>query len=323
MKHFITVCMALLCACVLLTQCTKSSSTTSVSRPTFDADSAYRNVTMQLSYGARVPNSEAHTQCMVWLAKELRRYHFDVRFERGVLPNYMGQNQTLINIVATYGGSDTVSSVLLAAHYDTRPWTDAETEYEDRFYPVPGANDGASGVGVLLEVARQIDRYAQEGKRGVPVTIVLLDCEDGGTPSFYTDIQREDTWCLGAQWWAANNTKPIQYGIVLDMVGAADAQFPREYFSSQYAENYQEMIWRKANALGYGRLFVNDYSMPITDDHYYINLSGIPCVDIIHYDAHTQTGFADWWHTREDDLQHIDPSTLKAVGEVVLSCLNY
>ena len=307
----------------LFVQCSGSTRTTTVQRPHFDSDSAYLYVARQLAFGPRVPNSEAHTRCMLWIGEELKRHHFDVQYQSGVLPNYAGKGQVLINIIATYKGSDTIPSVLLAAHYDTRPWTDNEAEYENRFTPVIGANDGASGVAVLLEVARQIDAYNEAGIKGQPVTLVFFDLEDSGTPAFFTGVQREDTWCLGSQWWAANNHQAIQYGIVLDMVGAPDAQFPKEYYSAQYAENYQEKIWRKAASLGYGRLFVQDYTMPITDDHYYVNLSGIPCVDIIHYDAHTQTGFADWWHTQKDNLQHIDKATLQAVGEVILSCLNY
>ncbi|MBQ9522927.1 MAG: M28 family peptidase [Paludibacteraceae bacterium] len=315
-----------------LMSCTSKSSAP-IERPRFDADSAYSFVETQLSFGPRIPNSESHTRCAVWYIQKLRSYGFDVELQRGTMTDYAGKDQQVINILASRPSASKAQPVLLAAHYDTRPWCDAEEEYQDRFYNVPGANDGASGVAVLLEIARQISLYAKDSVYGVPVEIALLDCEDGGTPSFYTGMQREDTWCLGAQLWALNYTQDgegrkakgegYQYGVVLDMVGAPDAQFPREYYSSHYAPNYQEHIWRQAKKLGYGRLFTNDYSLPITDDHYYINLGGVPCVDIIHYDAHTQTGFACWWHTREDNLQNIDKSTLQAVGEVILSCLNY
>jgi len=109
--------------------------------------------------------------------------------------------------------------------------------------------------------------------------------------------------------------------VLLDMVGAPDASFPREYYSSQYASNYQEKIWKHARDLGHGRYFSDQYSYPIIDDHYYVNIAGIPCVDIIHYDLRQSTGFPEWWHTRRDDLRNIDKNTLQAVGEVVMSLL--
>ena len=164
--------------------------------------------------------------------------------------------------------------------------------------------------------------------------IIFFDCEDSGTPRFYTGMEREDTWCLGSQLWATNYAEKInnhqssiinqqyQYGIVLDMVGAPDASFPRELYSTQYAANYQQQIWKTAEKLGYGAMFTNQQSYPITDDHYYVNyIAGIPCVDIIHYDIRNATGFPHWWHTRNDNMDNISKSTLQAVGEVIMSQL--
>jgi Zn-dependent M28 family amino/carboxypeptidase len=223
--------------------------------------------------------------------------------------------------------------ILLGAHYDTRPWCDEEEDYSDRFYNVPGANDGASGVGVLLEIGRQLGLRIADSTLRTPVDIVLFDCDDMGTPHFYTGQEREDTWCLGSQLWATNYANNIklsnseasngyQYGIILDMVGAPDAVFPLEMYSTQYASNYQHQIWRAAEQLGYGSMWVKQQSYPITDDHYYINyIAGIPCVDVIHYDIRNATGFPHWWHTRNDNMDNISKSTLQAVGEVVMSQL--
>ena len=161
----------------------------------------------------------------------------------------------------------------------------------------------------------------------IPVDIIFFDVEDMGSPNVYTGPEREDTWCLGSQLWATNyvgqTAKPAyQFGIVLDMVGAPDASFPREMYSTNYAANYQQQIWRAAQKLGYGSLFINQQSYPITDDHYYINhIAGIPCVDVIHYDIRNATGFPSWWHTRQDDMTNIAKPTLQAVGEVVMSQL--
>jgi len=179
-------------------------------------------------------------------------------------------------------------------------------------------------VAVLLEVARQLGLKIADSTFATPVDIIFFDCEDMGTPRVYTGAEREDTWCLGSQLWATNYAKlpHVQYrfGIVLDMVGAPDASFPREMYSTQYAANYQQQIWHSAEQLGYGAMFTNQQSYPITDDHYYVNyIAGIPCVDIIHYDIRNATGFPHWWHTRNDNLDNISKSTLQAVGEVVMA----
>ena len=281
--------------------------------------------------------------CAVWLIEQLRAYGAEVELQKGQLPDYRGNNQQIYNIIGHFYTPETADRprILLAAHYDTRPWCDEEPDYAERFYNVPGANDGASGVAILLEVARQLSiRISNNSDDGpttsdqrltTPVDIIFFDCEDSGTPQFYTGAERENTWCLGSQLWATNYanksndqrpTTNYQYGIVLDMVGAPDASFPLEMYSTQYASNYQQQIWRLAQTLGYGSMFNNQQSYPITDDHYYINvIAGIPCVDIIHYDVRNATGFPSWWHTRNDDITNISRATLQAVGEVVMSQL--
>ena len=179
---------------------------------------------------------------------------------------------------------------------------------------------------MLLEVARQLGRRIADSAFTTPVDIIFFDCEDMGSPRVYTGLEREDTWCLGSQLWAMNyaQNQPAVYtfGIVLDMVGAPDAVFPRELYSTNYASNYQQQIWKSAEQLGYGAMFSKQQSYPITDDHYYINyLAGIPTVDIIHYDMRNATGFPFWWHTRQDNMNNIAKPTLQAVGEVVMSQL--
>lgn len=289
-----------------------------VSRPSFSGDTAYAFVEQQLAFGPRVPNGKGHTECAVYLIEQLRRMGGEVELQKGSMPDYSGRAQAVFNIIGHFNTEAVGRPILLCAHYDTRPWCDEEDEYENRFMNVPGANDGASGVGVLLEVARQISLQPCAH----PVDIVFFDCEDMGTPAFYTGQQLENTWCLGSQLWAAQNETDYQFGILLDMVGAPEAVFPREYYSVQYAENYVERIWRAADELGYGRYFTSQYAYPITDDHYYVNtIGGIPCVDIIHYDARNATGFASWWHTREDDMRNVCHETLQAVGEVVMAVL--
>lgn len=311
----------------LLTACAaKPAGTVTENRPAFSGDTAYLFVKHQVSLGSRVPGTKAHQLCMLFLVNSLKNCGAEVEIQQGTKLNYAGEEQTIYNIIGRFGDIHQKNRLLLCAHYDSRPWCDEEENYEDRFTALPGANDGASGVGVLLEVARQLSKRDSLPQRAVD--IVFFDCEDMGTPSFYTGAEREDTWCLGAQLFAERMVgfglhKDYQYGVLLDMVGAPDAVFPKEYFSLQYAGNYVEKVWRTADKLGYGRYFKQEHSYPITDDHYYLNaMAGIPCIDIIHYDMRQETGFPYWWHTRQDDMQHIDPATLQAVGEVILSLVD-
>ena len=316
----------------LLGSCSKQAAVTE--RPAFSSDSAYAYIERQMAFGPRVPNSAAHMQCAVWLIEQLRACGAEVELQKGFLPDYRGNDQQIYNIIGHFYTPETASRprVLLGAHYDTRPWCDEEPDYDDRFYNVPGANDGASGVGVLLEVARQLGLRIADSTFKTPVDIIFFDVEDMGSPRFYTGAERADTWCLGSQLWATNYAKKVesgelrvesyQYGIVLDMVGAPDASFPREMYSTNYAGNYQQQLWNAAKQLGYGALFTDQQSYPITDDHYYVNyIAGIPCVDVIHYDVRNATGFPFWWHTRQDNMDNISKSTLQAVGEVVMSML--
>lgn len=288
----------------------------------FSADSAYRYIQEQTLFGARVPGSTAHRDCAMYLRDQLQQFGAKVEIQQGQMTDYKGDPQPVVNIIGHYGASTDGKKILLAAHWDSRPWADQEEEYEQRRTPVLGANDGASGVGVLLEIARQL------GLRSTTpaIDIIFFDCEDMGTPDFYTGGQREHTWCLGSQLWSKQNkeqAKDYAYGIVLDMVGAPDAVFPKEYHSMEFAQQYVEKIWRTARNLGYTQYFNDQLAYPITDDHYYINtIAGIPCVDLIHYDPQTETGFAHWWHTSTDDMRNISPATLDAVGKVILTTID-
>ena len=310
---------------LVLLSCQTKTKTTSEVRCAFSADSAYTYIAQQVAFGARVPGSLAHEQCGDWLVQQLARHGAQVKNQYGNMTNYAGEQQAIRNIVAFFEGN-TPSAILLCAHWDCRPWSDEEELYENRFLPVMGANDGASGVGVILEIVRQLAIRKAQGDWVPSVQVVLFDCEDMGTPNHYTGTQRDNTWCLGSQFWAKEyklSTLNCQYGILLDMVGDPSATFPREYFSMKYAANYVEQVWRTASRLGYGRYFVQQSTYyPITDDHQYVNMiAGIPCLDIIDYKPNTETGFAPWWHTQQDDMRNINHQTLQAVGETVLTVI--
>ncbi len=307
-----------------------SATQTAVMKCDFSADSAYAYVDSQVGFGARVPGTEAHSECRDWIVDRLTAWGVQVEEQQGQMTDYKGDMQPVRNIVAHISGTNgNKPAVLLCAHWDCRPWSDEEEDYDERFLPVTGANDGASGVGVLLEVVRQLQTLRGSETTFPPVDVVFFDCEDMGTPAHYTGVEREDTWCLGSQMWARryaetpkNKRVAYQYGVLLDMVGDPSATFPREYFSVQYAQPYVEKVWRTAAKLGYGRYFVNQNAYPITDDHYYVNtIAGVPCVDIIDYKPNAETGFPDWWHTQRDDMRNINKQTLKAVGETVMNVI--
>ena len=344
-KYILLACTLLLAGCGLSAKRSVSESgqsSVSAGGLSFSGDSAYAYVAGQVAFGPRVPGTDAHHDCVQYIGRTLERFGATVEIQTGEVMRYDGEWQHVANICAhlpadsAYQGEKTV---LLCAHYDSRPWADQEEDYSHRMSPILGANDGASGVGVLMEVARQWQNLS-ERKR--PVEIVLFDCEDMGTPQFSTGKQREHTWCLGAQLWArmlvesrkskvesreskveSRESKAVYaFGILLDMVGDPNASFPREYYSEQYAGKYVEKIWRTAEQLGYGHRFVSTRSYPITDDHYYVNtIAKIPCVDIIHYVPGSETGFAWWWHTHSDDMRNVNPGTLQEVGKVLMSVI--
>ena len=319
---------ALLLLCV---SCTKQQQSSVINvQWSFSGDTAYNYIAQQVAFGPRVPDTQAHQACGDWLISELQRYGIGVSEQHGTMMNYAGKPQAIRNIIGHIPGN-TPTAILLCAHWDTRPWSDEEEDYDNRFTPILGANDGASGVGILLEIARQLQilRTTNQSAQIPTIDVIFFDAEDMGTPSHYTGKERENTWCLGSQLWSTlyqqtpvSQRTNYQYGILLDMVGDPSATFPREYFSTTYAGSYVELIWRTAARLGYGRHFVNQAAYPITDDHYYVNtIAGIPCVDIIDYKPQNGTGFAEWWHTQQDNMQNINKQTLQAVGETVITTI--
>lgn len=316
---------------LLCVSCVKQQQSSRVDiRYAFSADTAYSYIARQVQFGPRVPGTEEHEACGDWLAKQLAQHGAQVKQQYATMVNYAGEQQPIRNILAYLEGN-TTQAILLCAHWDSRPWADEEEDYDLRFRAVPAANDGASGVGVILEIVRQLALRKAQGEYIPSVQVALFDCEDMGTPSHYTGQQRKDDWCLGSQYWAkhypsalAEGTQaPIQYGILLDMVADPSATFPMETFSANYAPQYLDRMWRTAHRLGYGRYFVYQQTYyPITDDHYYVNtLAGIPCIDVIDYKPNTETGFQEWWHTLQDDMQNINQQTLQAVGETVMTTI--
>ena len=286
--------------------------------PTFNSDSAYAFVAKQVSFGPRVISSKAWKNCAHWLEKKFKNYTPDVIIQEAPITTYDGKNHTLKNIIASFSPKKN-NRVALFAHWDSRHIADHDTENQNK--PILGANDGGSGVGVLIEMARQFSITNPT----IGVDIILFDAEDYGQPENSSYPVMQDSWCLGSQYWSINPHKQnyfAQYGILLDMVGAKDATFRHEQFSSYYASNILQKVWRKASRLGFSNHFVFENANQILDDHYYVNtITGIPTIDIIEYDHATENNFNKHWHTHKDDMDNIDKSTLNAVGQTLLEVI--
>jgi len=286
--------------------------------PIFNADSAYAFCYRQCEFGPRTMNSEAHEKCGQWIAKVFADYGMEVTEQRATLRGFDGTPLLANNIIASYQ-PERQERVLVCAHWDSRPWADNDPDEANWTKPVMAANDGASGVAVMLEVARLLSN-ATPPLNGIGVDFICFDAEDWGNDEY------SDSWALGAQYWASHPHRKgytAQYGILLDMVGGQGARFFREGYSNYYAPKIVEKVWKTADALGYGSIFPMKDGGTITDDHGPVNtVAGIPCIDIIpYYPDCKESSFGPTWHTVNDDMQHIDANTLKAVGQTLVQVL--
>ncbi|MFT7114515.1 MAG: glutaminyl-peptide cyclotransferase [Candidatus Azotimanducaceae bacterium] len=282
--------------------------------PSFNADSAYNFIDAQVAFGPRVPNSMGHKACGDYLQQTLERFTDTVYVQEGTVKRFDMQEMNFRNFVGSINPKAS-SRVLLVAHWDTRFTSDQEEGVD---VAILGANDGGSGVGVLLEVARQMSI----SKPSVGVDILLLDVEDQGQPSDSELNQVRNSWCLGSQYWARNphvSNYYAKYGILLDMVGGLNAKFKQEGISRAYASSIVDKVWNEAQNAGYSSYFLFQEAPEIVDDHLYINgLANIPTIDIIENDQSTEYFFNKHWHTTKDDMSNISKPTLKAVGQTLL-----
>ena len=288
--------------------------------PDFNADSAYIYLQEQCDFGPRTMNSTAHDKCEKWIIQKFEQYGCKVTTQKATLNGYDGTPLRSTNIMASYNPEAT-TRIMFCAHWDCRPWADNDPDSTNWHKPIIAANDAASGVGVMIELARVLKGSGLE----LGVDFVCFDAEDYGTPQWFEGEDPGDTWALGAQYFANNLPEGYapRYGILLDMVGGVGAKFYREGMSMQYAPAIVKKVWNAARQVGYGSYFPKADGGMITDDHIPVNqTANIPCIDVIpYYPDCAQSSFGPTWHTIADNMDNIDKNTLKAVGQTMVQVL--
>lgn len=288
--------------------------------PDFNADSAYIYLQEQCDFGPRTMNSTAHDKCEKWIIQKFEQYGCKVTTQKATLNGYDGTPLRSTNIMASYNPEAT-TRIMFCAHWDCRPWADNDPDSTNWRKPIIAANDAASGVGVMIELARILKDSGLE----LGVDFICFDAEDYGTPQWFEGEDPGDTWALGAQYFANNLPEGYapRYGILLDMVGGVGAKFYREGMSMQYAPAIVKKVWNAARQVGYGSYFPKDDGGMITDDHIPVNqTANIPCIDVIpYYPDCAQSSFGPTWHTIADNMDNIDKNTLKAVGQTMVQVL--
>lgn len=257
----------------------------------FDGQRAYADVVTQVNFGARTPDSQAHAEARAWMQEELLRAGWQVEVQEA---EAMGHR--IFNLVAKRGEAS--PRIILGAHYDSRLFADQDPDPSNRSLPVPGANDGASGVAVLLELARILPQDTP------PLWLVFFDAEDNGR------IDGWD-WILGSRAFVQNNPLQPQAVVIVDMIGDADLQIYQERNSSP---QLTAEIWAAAQKAGHGETFIPEYRFSMLDDHTPFLQAGIPAVAIIDFDY-------PYWHTRADTPDKVSPQSLQIVGETLVAWL--
>lgn len=288
---------------LLLTGCERSGESPTAAAPAFDGDALHALVARQVDFGPRVPGMPGHAAQLAWMLERLTGLAPEVAADTFTHTTASGDTLTLVNVLARFRPEAT-RRILLLAHWDTRPTSDQATDSASRAVPVPGANDGASGVAVLMELARAFSEQAPP----MGVDLLFVDGEDYGPAN-------EDMF-LGSRRYAAalpDEGRPV-YGVLLDMVGDRDPLFPVEGYSAQAAPIVVRKVWGAARRLGHAALFPERVDVPVYDDHVPLIEAGLPTVDVI--DFSYGPGHA-WWHTPQDTPDKVSGQTLRMVAEVV------
>lgn len=295
--------------------------TTSAAKQSFNADSAFSYIKAQTDFGPRVPNTQAHEECATWLAAKLSSFGAQMHIQKYVAQTFDNKNLTCTNIIGRIN-PDNATRIIICSHWDSRPWADNDPDPSNWKKPVDAANDGASGVGVILEIARQLQKQAPS----IGVDLIFFDAEDWGPGPDFTGQHLESYWGLGTQYWAREKLKSsyrARYAILLDMVGGKGARFSREMYSVMFGKNVVDKVWNTAAQLGYSSLFRQEDGGYITDDHFFINtIARIPAIDIVPYVPECESSsFGPTWHTTHDNIDNIDKKVLEAVGKTLLTVI--
>lgn len=332
MKSYIAP-LLLMCA-LALGACKSSKSSVEADAPAIDSaricavkfsgDSAFQFVKAQCDFGPRLPNSKAIEQCGDYIAGKFAAYGLEVTNQRTVVKGWDGTDLKCRNIIASYN-PDEAKRIIICTHYDSRPWADNDPDESLRHEPVMAANDGASGVGVMLEMARVIGQLNLK----FGVDFICFDAEDYGAPDWApaaVQAVSADSWCLGSQYWSKNPHKEgytAEYGILLDMVGGRGATFSFEGFSKKYAQSIVIRTWEAARYADAADYFPNRDGGYVTDDHVPMNeVAMIPTIDIIPFYTDGESSFGPTWHTTHDTIENIDPDVLRAVGQTLVQLLS-
>ncbi len=307
---------------------TKADQMAMAKAPAFNADSAYAYTKQQVDFGPRVPNTPAHQRTGDYIIAKFKEFGCEVTVQDFTATGWDGTKLKARNIIASIN-PQVGKRIFISAHWDSRPVADDDSVAANRTKPVPAANDGASGVAVMLEMARTL--HQSPAKPTVGVDFVCFDVEDWGNSEKATkDFEKASGdidyygYGLGSRYWAKNLHKPnysAYYGVLLDMVGGKGATFAKEGYSMQVAPTVVNNIWQTASKLGYSQYFVDTMGGSITDDHIAPNtIAKIPTIDIIQTNT-TTGGFFPAHHTLQDDMRYIDKNTMKVVGQTLLQAL--
>jgi glutaminyl-peptide cyclotransferase len=293
----------LISSLLLLTISCSPSEDTLRSRSTFDGAAAFRFLQAQCDLGPRVPNTEAHGWAMAMIVHALDSLGItDEKQEFRLKDPYSADTLRLTNVIGKIN-PDKKKRLLFCAHWDSRPRCEMDPDSTKRMLPLPGANDGASGTAVLLQLAREL--VTQKVERGVD--LLFLDGEDWGRPG---DL---DFYCLGSKEFARHaRASEYDYAIVLDMVGDRDQRFFREEYSVRYQREVVDKVWERAKKLGMATTFDTLISQAIYDDHVPLLAGSIRAIDIIDFEY-------PWWHTSEDTPDKCSPESLERVGRLIMS----
>lgn len=300
----------------------QDTDTIAVTQVQFNADSAYASVVAQCDFGPRVPGSAAHDRCGDYIVARFKALGLSVSEQRADQKAWDGKVLHTRNIIAAYR-PELSDRIIICTHWESRPWADADPDSSLHRQPVMAANDGASGVAVMLEVARKLEELKPE----LGIDFICFDSEDYGMPYWAEtdDVADGSDWCLGSQYWAAHPHVPgykARFGILLDMVGGRDARFCFEGISMRYASEVMVHVWDAAGRAGASQLFLAEQGGYAQDDHVPMNeVAGIPTIDIIPYVEGEHT-FGATWHTTQDTPENISSETLKGVGQTLLQFLS-